>query len=110
MSPKDIAPPKGATAGTHPVRASNTSRKKQWDKLCGSHPGAMADCYKQLAANPCPSWPSPRHHQLKGKKFKQGNGPFWEYEVGGGERVRYKRGEDGAAVVVYAGPSPPDTH
>ena len=35
---------------------------------------------------------------------------FWEWEVGGGERVRYKRGPDGAPVVVYAGPAPSDTH
>jgi hypothetical protein len=70
----------------------------------------MAKCYEELARNPCPSWPTARHHQLKGRKHAQGNGPFWEYEVGGGERVRYKRGENGEAVVVYAGPSPPDTH
>lgn len=110
MSPKAIAPPKGAEKGTQPVLAANTSRRKQWDKLCGSHPGAMATCYEELTKNPCPSWPTPRHHRLKGKKHAQGNGPFWEYEVGGGERVRYKEGENGEAVVVYAGPAPPDTH
>jgi hypothetical protein len=33
----------------------------------------------------------------------------WELEVDGGERVRYKRGEDGDPVVVYAGPEPPDS-
>jgi hypothetical protein len=93
-----------------PVLAANTSRRKQWEKLCGSHPGPMARCYEELSRNPCPSWPSPRHHQLKGRKHAQGAGPFWEYEVGGGERVRYKRGEHGEAVVVYAGPAPADTH
>lgn len=90
--------------------AANNRRKKQWEKLCGSHGGAMAGCYHALAETPCPAWPTPRHHQLKGKKHKQGNGPFWEYEVGGGERVRYMKGDGGEAVVVYAGPSPPDTH
>jgi hypothetical protein len=88
--------------------AANTSRRKQWQKLCGSHSGAMARCYEELSRNPCPSWPSPRHHQLKGRKHAQGGGPFWEYEVGGGERVRYKRGASGEAVVVYAGPAPAD--
>ena len=107
---KDIPPPAGAVAGVHKVEATNNSKKKQWDKLCGSHGGAMTVCYKELSSNPCPSWQTPRHHKLKGKKYKQGNGPFWEYEVGGGERVRYKEGSGGQAVVVYAGPSPPDTH
>jgi hypothetical protein len=110
VSPKDIAPPKGAKKGRHAVLAANTSRKKQWDKLCGSHPGAMVTCYMELATHPCPSWPTQRHHRLKGKKLSQGSGPFWEYEVGGGERVRYKQGPNGEAVVVYAGPAPPDTH
>ncbi len=107
---KSIPPPPGTVTGAHEVNAANTSKRKQWDKLCRSHPGAMAGCYDELANNPCPSWPTPRHHKLKGKKLKQGNGPFWEYEVGGGERVRYREGSEGKAVVVYAGPSPPDTH
>jgi hypothetical protein len=42
---------------------------------------------------------------LKGR-FRE----FWEWEVGGGERVRYKKHSDGNPVVVYAGPSPADTH
>lgn len=110
MSPREIAAPAGAKRGRHPVMAANNSRRKQWDKLCGSHRGAMADCYTELSQNPCPPWPSRRHHQLKGKRHTQGHGPFWEYELGGGERVRYKRGARGEAIVVYAGPSPPDTH
>lgn len=110
MTPKTIGPPKGAETGRRPVLAANTSRRKQWEKLCRSHAGAMATCYRELANNPCPSWPTPRHHQLKGKRHTQGKGPFCEYEVGCGERVRYKQGDNGEAVVVYAGPSPPDTH
>jgi len=70
----------------------------------------MARCYEELANRPLPPWPSRRHHQLKGKKFKQGNGPFWEYGVGGGARVRYKEGRDGAFIVVHAGGTPADTH
>ncbi|HWJ51477.1 MAG TPA: hypothetical protein VNR42_10670 [Solirubrobacteraceae bacterium] len=46
-------------------------------------------------------------HQLKGKLKG-----FWEYEVDGGARVRYKRGTDDRVVVlvVDAGPAPSDTH
>ncbi len=43
-----------------------------------------------------------RHHQLKGKLKG-----FWEYEVGGGARVRYKRGPNdhvqGPTQVTEAG-------
>jgi hypothetical protein len=39
-----------------------------------------------------------------------GGTPPWEYEVGGGERIRYKERADGDPVVTYAGPAPPDTH
>jgi len=35
---------------------------------------------------------------------------FWEYEVAGGARVRYKRGINNEIIVVYAGAAPPDTH
>jgi hypothetical protein len=47
-----------------------------------------------------------RHHQLKGKLKG-----FWEYEVDGGARVRYKRGPDDRVVVLvfYAGSAPRPT-
>lgn len=112
MSPRPIPPPPGVTRGRFAVLAANTRKRNQWDRLRGSHGQAMSRCYEELSANPClcirPG--SARHHQLKGKKFQQGAGPFWEYEVGGGARVRYKRGTKGEAVVVYAGPAPADTH
>lgn len=69
----------------------------------------MRRCYVELADKPFPRTQLPRHHRLKGRLRD-----FWEYEVGGGERVRYKMGEKGeaknCAVVVYAGPAPSDTH
>ncbi len=65
----------------------------------------MRICYIELADRPFPAFPGPRHHALKGKLRD-----FWEYEVGGGERVRYKRGNDGNPLVVYAGSAPSDTH
>ena len=65
----------------------------------------MRDCYIELADHPFPVFPRSRHHPLKGKLRD-----FWEYEVGGGERVRYKRWNDGNPLVVYAGPAPSDTH
>ncbi len=65
----------------------------------------MRDCYIELADHPFPVFPRSRHHPLKGKLRD-----FWEYGVGGGERVRYKRGKDGNPLVMYAGPAPSDTH
>jgi hypothetical protein len=65
----------------------------------------MRRCYIDLADNPFPPGQLRRHHQLKGKL--KGN---WEYEVTGGDRVRYKRGPKGEVVVTYAGSAPPDTH
>lgn len=110
MSPRRVAAPSGTEPAEPPILAASGKVDTQWDKLCRSHRTAMASCYQELAANPFPAWPSPRHHKLKGKRMTQGKGPFWEYEVGGGERVRYKKGPNGEVVVVYAGPSPPDTH
>lgn len=55
--------------------------------------------------NPFPPGNLRRHHELKGKL--RGN---WEYEVTGGERIRYKRSADGDPLITYAGPAPPDTH
>jgi hypothetical protein len=65
----------------------------------------METAYRELADNPFPPGPLKRHHQLKGKL--RGH---WEYEVAGGERVRYKKGPGGDPLVTYAGPAPPDTH
>lgn len=64
----------------------------------------MRTCYIELADNPFPAFPESRHHRLKGK-LKE----FWEYEVGGGERVRYKKRDDDP-LVVYGGPAPSGTH
>jgi hypothetical protein len=65
----------------------------------------MERVYRELADSPYPRTYSGRHHRMAGRL-----GDFWEFEVGGGERVRYKRGADGDPVIVYAGPAPPDTH
>ena len=69
----------------------------------------MYTCYVELADNSFPPGRDPRHHQLKGNL--KGT---WQYEVGGGERVWYKRGEHAEykdkPIVVYAGPAPPATH
>ncbi|MFL5963270.1 MAG: hypothetical protein ACJ757_10310 [Gaiellaceae bacterium] len=65
----------------------------------------MDRAYREIADNPFPPGNLPRHHELKGKL--RGH---WEYEVGGGERIRYKERADGDPVVTYAGPAPSDTH
>lgn len=80
--------------------------QRGWEHLCRSHPGTMIRCYVDLADHPFPAARTRRHHRLQGKRLRD----FWEWEVGGGERVRYKRGPDGNPVVVYAGPAPSDTH
>ena len=117
MTPAEVAPPGAAYTGIHKVRATATAKnkafsvdvpagKKAWAHLCKSHAGVMRRCYIDLADNPFPKLPTPRHHRLKGKRLRD----FWEWEVGGGERVRYKAGADGSPVVVYAGPAPSSTH
>ena len=105
MTPAEVAPPGATYKGLHTVRATS-SGKKGWAHLCQSHPGTMRRCYMDLADRPFPKLATPRHHRLRGRKLRD----FWEWEVGGGERVRYKAGADGSPVVVYAGPSPSDTH
>ncbi len=104
----EVEPPGGSYDGTHTVWATNKGAKG-WNKLCQSHAGTMRRCYIDLADHPFPQLPSPRHHRLKGRLKS-----FWEWEVGGGSRVRYKPGEadetEHDPVVVYGGPAPPDTH
>lgn len=99
---REVHPPRGRYNGRHRVFSTV---KRQWDILCRSRPGPMRRCYVELADRPYPAAPTRRHHGMKGR-LKD----FWEYEVGGAERVRYKRGEDGDPVVSYAGSAPPDTH
>jgi hypothetical protein len=65
----------------------------------------MRRCYIELADNPFPPGQLPRHHQLKGKL--RGH---WEYEVTGGDRVRYKPGPNREVVVTRAESAPGDTH
>ena len=90
MTPAEVAPPGAPYTGLHKVRATS-SAKKGWAHLCKSHAGVMRRCYIDIADAPFPKLPAPRHHQLKGKKLRD----FWEWEVGGGERVRYKVGPTG---------------
>ncbi len=99
---REVHPPREDYDGKHKVYSSVY---RDWRKLCQSSPGPMRRCYIELADNPYPPGQLPRHHRLKGK-LKQ----YWEYEVAGGDRVRYKRGADGDPVVVYTGSAPPDTH
>ena len=101
---REVHAPKGRYTGRNKVYCSVY---RDWNTLCQNRPGPMRRCYIELADNPFPPMQTNRHHQLKGKLKG-----FWEYEVDGGARVRYKRGPDDHVVVlvVYAGPAPPDTH
>jgi mRNA-degrading endonuclease YafQ of YafQ-DinJ toxin-antitoxin module len=100
---REVHAPKGRYKGRHKVFSTVY---RDWSKLCQNRPGPMRRCYVELADNPFPVMQAPRHHQLKGKLKG-----FWEYEVDGGARVRYKRGPDDEVLVlvVYAGSAPPDT-
>lgn len=100
----EVDPPQGTYEGEHKVHATGAGRRG-WRKLCQNRPGPARRCYIDLADRPFPPFPTPRHHQLRGNLKG-----FWEYEIGEGERVRYKKGEDGSPLIVYAGSSPPDTH
>lgn len=102
MSPREVLPPHGRYKGKQRVYSTS---KRSWDKLCQEKPNSMRRCYIELADNPFPPGQLRRHHRLKGK-LKE----FWEYEVTGGDRIRYKRGPGGEVVVVYAGTAPSDTH
>jgi hypothetical protein len=104
VTPGELLPPGDPDPGLFKVWGTSSGRRG-WAKLARSHPSPLRDCYHDLAHAPFPPRPTPRHHRLKGRLRE-----FWEWEVGGGERVRYKKHFDGNPVVVYAGPSPPDTH
>lgn len=103
MTPREVQPPRGTYKGRHKVYATARG-SRGWERLCRSKPGPTRRCYIELADNPFPPGQQRRHHQMKGKL--KGT---WEYEVAGGDRVRYKRGPKDGPVIVYAGPHPPDT-
>jgi len=102
VSPREVGPPGGKHKGRNKVHSSVA---RDWNKLCQNKPGPMRRCYIDLADNPFPPGQLRRHHRLK-RELQD----FWEYDVTGGDRVRYKRGPNGEVVVVYAGSAPPDTH
>jgi hypothetical protein len=66
--------------------------------------------HQKKARSPQPR--ATRPQALKNFRLKGKLKGFWEYEVDGGARVRYKRGPKDRVVVlvVYACPAPPDTH
>lgn len=99
---REVGPPGGRYEGRHRVFSSVA---RDWNRLCQNTPGPMRRCFVELADNPFPPGQLRRHHQLKGRLKG-----LWEYEVTGGDRVRYKRGPGGEVVVVYAGSAPADTH
>lgn len=80
---REVHAPKGRYTGRHKIYCSVY---RDWNTLCQNRPGPMRRCYIELADNPFPPMQTNRHHQLKGKLKG-----FWEYEVDGGARVRYKR-------------------
>jgi mRNA-degrading endonuclease YafQ of YafQ-DinJ toxin-antitoxin module len=93
---REVHAPKGRYSGRHKVFCTVY---RDWSKLCHSRPGPMRRCYIELADNPFPGMQTNRHHQLKGKLRG-----FWEYEIDGGARVRYKRGPDDRVVVLVVLP------
>ncbi len=87
---REVHAPKGRYAGHHKLYCTVY---RDWNKLCQNRPGPMRRCYIELTDNPFPPMQTNRHHQMKGKLKG-----FWEYEVDGGARVRYKRGPDDRVV------------
>lgn len=103
MTPDELKPPRGTYKGRHKVYGTARG-ERGWKRLCQSKPGPTRACYIEIADNPFPPSQLPRHHQMKGKLKGA-----WEYEVSGGDRVRYKAGPNGDPLVIYAGSHPADT-
>ena len=90
MTPDELRPPRGVYEGKNKVHGTARG-ERGWRKLCQAKPGPMRRCYIALADAPFPPGQQRRHHEMKGKL--KGT---WEYEVSGGDRVRYKPGPDAA--------------
>jgi hypothetical protein len=97
---REVKPPGQPYKGKNRVYATSRG-ERGWRTLCQNKPGPTRTCYIELADRPFPPFPTPRHHRMKGK-LKD----FWEYEVTGGDRVRYKESPNGKPLIVHAGGHP----
>ena len=113
MSPKRgerVAPP--PRPGGYALRFATSDAAKGWELLCQQAPENTRTAYEAIEANPCPSPPTTRHHQLKYKFATDTHGgktlPQWQYEVTAGGRIWYLVDHDTRTCwLKYASPAHP---
>ncbi|MEU8815660.1 hypothetical protein [Actinoplanes sp. NPDC048796] len=109
MTPKRgerVAPPPGPDE--YDLTFGTSEAAKGWIDLCAQAPANALEMWRTLRANPAPSPPTSRHHQLKGSlstgAYRGAVLPQWQYEVTAGGRVWYLVDAAGKKVyLMYAG-------
>lgn len=85
------APP--PRAGGYAIRFATNEAAKGWEDLCRQAAANTRAAFDAIEAQPCPTPPTTRHHQLKGQlAFDDYRGrrlPQWQYEVTAGGRIWY---------------------
>jgi hypothetical protein len=83
--------------GGYTLRFATNDAAKGWEELCRQAAANTRAAFEAIEADPCPSPPTPRHHQLKGQLAHDSYGgealPQWQYEVTGG-RIWYLVDQD----------------
>lgn len=83
------APPPGRYA----LRFATNDAAKGWEELCRQAPGNTRAAFDLVEADPCPSPPTARRHQLKGSLAQATHSgkvlPQWQFEVTAGGRIWY---------------------
>lgn len=79
--------------GGYTIRFATNDAAKGWEELCRQAATSTRTAFEAIEANPCPSPPTARHHQLKGQLAGDSYGgkslPQWQYEVTSGGRIWY---------------------
>jgi hypothetical protein len=79
--------------GGYTIRFAANDAAKGWEELCRQAAGNTRAAFDAIEANPCPTPPTARQHQLKGQLAVDTYGgktlPQWQYEVTSGGRIWY---------------------
>lgn len=79
--------------GGYAVRFATNDAAKGWEDLCRQAAANTRVAYDAIEADPCPSPPTSRQHQLKGRLATDAHGgrtmPQWQFEVTAAGRVWY---------------------